>query len=128
MRQTLFDKYGGYKTIHELATIFYGRAMESPVLSPYFEHADMAGLIKHQTEFLGGLMGGPIRYTNKELEQIHSFLDITEVAFDTMVGLVEDALYKLYFDKPDIVYLANELRRRKRFIVGRKPVGLATSL
>ena len=101
--------------------------MASPVLSPYFEHADMGGLIKHQTEFLGGLMGGPVRYSNKELEQVHRFLDITDAAFDTMIELIKDALYKLYFDEPDILYLEEELRRRKRFIVGRKPVGLASS-
>lgn len=119
MRETLFDKYSGYGIIHDLATAFYHDVLASPVLSPYFDHADMPTLIQHQTEFLGGLMGGPANYSNKDLEQIHRFLDITDEAFDAMVGLIKKALYRLRFDEPDILYLEEELLRRKRFIVSR---------
>lgn len=119
MRESLFDKYGGYGIFHDLATQVYENALSSPVLGPYFEHADMATLIRHQSEFLAGLMGGPVRYSNKDLEHIHRFLDITSEAFDVMICLLRDALYRLRFDEPDILFLEAELLRRKRFIVSR---------
>lgn len=127
MADSMFDRVGGYSTINRVATTFFDKVQESVQLAPYFENSDIRTLIKHQTEFLGSIMGGPQRYSNKELEQIHRFMDIAESAFDEMVGLMVDALYTMHFEQADVEYLEDELMRRRRFICGRKPVGLASS-
>ena len=120
MAQTLFEKYG-VTTIRELATTYYGKAQDSDLLSRYFENLDMDELIDTQEQILGWLLGGPMRYSNKELEQAYRLLEFSEMAFEEMIALLKDALYKLYFDEPDIDFLEEQLRQRKRFIVAIKP-------
>ena len=127
MADTMFDRVGGYSTIHRVAKAFFEKVPNSTNLAPYFENSDMTGLVRHQTEFLGSLMGGPVRYSNKDLEQIHKFMDITDTAFDEMVTLMTDAFYDLHFERADVEFIEDELLRRRRFICGRKPIGLASS-
>lgn len=127
MAGTMFDRIGGYSTIHRIATAFFDKVPNSVQLVPYFENSDTQTLIRHQTEFLGSIMGGPSVYTNKDLEQVHRFLDITDSAFDEMVTLMLEAFYELHFDQNDVDFIEDELLRRRRFIVGRKAVGLASS-
>ena len=65
---------------------FYDKAIESPLLSPYFEKIDMPRLIDHQTKFMSSLMGGPASFSNEELERVHRHLDINEQEFQEMVN------------------------------------------
>ena len=88
---------------------------------------DVDYVTRHLTEFIGSIMGGPSRLSNKDLEQAHRFLDITDGAFDEMVSLMVEAFYDLHFDQDDVDFMEEELMRRRRFIVGRKAVGLASS-
>lgn len=127
MAETMFDRIGGYSTINRVVVAFFDKVPDSMQLAPYFENSDTQTLIRHQTEFLGAIMGGPVRFSNKDLENVHRFLDITDSAFDEMVSLMVEAFYDLHFDQADVDFIEDELLRRRRFIVGRKPVGLASS-
>lgn len=123
----MFDRVGGYSTINRVARAFFEKIPTSNFLAPYFENSDFTGLIRHHTEFLGSIMGGPTPYSNKDLEQIHRFMDITDSAFDEMVELMKDSFYELHFEQADVIFIEDELLRRRRFICGSKPVGLASS-
>jgi hemoglobin len=125
MAESMFDRIGGYSTINRVATAFYEKVKNSIQLAPYFEDSDIQTLVRHQTEFLGSIMGGPAKYSNKDLEQVHRFLDITDSAFDEMVSLMIAAFYDLHFEQADVDFIEEELLRRRRFICGRKPMGLA---
>ena len=127
MADSMFNRIGGYSTINRVATAFFGKVPNSVQLASYFENSDTKTLIRHQTEFLGSIMGGPSHYTNKDLQQIHRFLDITDGAFDEMVALMVESFYEFHFDQDDVDFIEEELLRRRRFIVGRKAVGLASS-
>ena len=117
MPETLFQKYGGYVTLTRVIEAYYDKACDSEVLGPYFDGADIRGLVKHQTEFVGSLMGGPQSYSNKDLQRIHRHFDITDAAFSTMVKLMRQAFEQFYFEDPDIEVIEDKLRRRRRYIV-----------
>jgi hypothetical protein len=80
MRQSLFERYGGFAKISKSVMSFYDKLLSSPMLSPYFAKTDMKRLIDHQTKFVSSLMGGPASYTSEHLERVHAHLNITEEA------------------------------------------------
>ena len=62
MSETLFDKYGGVKTLKPLVREFYERIMTTPNLARYFINTDMEVLIRHQVQFIAVVMGKPAAF------------------------------------------------------------------
>ncbi len=119
MAQTLFQKYGGFASVSKVVSAFYDKAVDSPLLSPYFETIDMKRLVDHQTKFFSALMGGPASYSNEELERVHAHLNIKENEFAEMVALLTETLEDFDYEAPDIATVRNEILSRKRYIVVR---------
>ena len=120
MAQSMFLRYGGFASVSKVVSAFYDKAIESPLLAPYFEHVDMPRLIDHQTKFVSALMGGPASYSNEELERVHSRLNINESEFQEMVDLLKETLEDFDFDDSDIATVQSEILNRKRYIVVRQ--------
>ena len=59
MEQSLFEKYGGFATVHKVVEHFYDGVLDNDMLSPHFERVDMSRLIDHQTRFFASAMGAP---------------------------------------------------------------------
>lgn len=119
MRRTVFERNGGFASVNRVVMSFYEKVLESPILSPYFEHTDMRTLIDHQTRFIATIMGGPASYTNDHLERVHARFGITAEAFDEAVSLLIEALEDHNFNDEDIQIVADEVKSRKRYIVSR---------
>ena len=120
MAQSMFHRYGGFASVSKVVSAFYDKAIESPLLAPYFENLDMPRLIDHQTKFISSLMGGPASYSNEELERVHSRLDINEQEFQEMIELLKETLEDFDFDDSDIAAVQGEMLSRKRYIVARR--------
>ena len=118
MAQSMFDRYGGFASVSRVVSAFYDKALDSPLLSPYFENSDMRKLIDHQTKFVSSLMGGPASYSNEELERVHRRLDINERDFNEMIAVLKETLEDFDFEMTDIATVQSEMLSRKRFIVG----------
>jgi hemoglobin len=52
MSQTLFEKYGGKKTVGQIVINFYQKLMADENLKKFFTNSDMKVLISHQTNIL----------------------------------------------------------------------------
>jgi hemoglobin len=117
MRQTVFERYGGFASVSRVVTEFYDRVLDSPVASPYFEHTDMRRLIDHQTRFMSQLMGGPASYTDDQLERVHARLHITDEAFTEVATLLKETLEDMDFEPEDVAEVCDQVVARKRFIV-----------
>lgn len=89
---TLYDKYGGFATVSKLVQEFYNKVAESEELAPYFAGVDTQQLIDHQTKFFSDILGGPVKYTGKELKIVHASMGITEEAFAEVADLLEETL------------------------------------
>jgi len=120
MRQTIFERCGGFTVVSKVVLGFYDKVLESPVLSPYFSGVDMKRLIDHQTKFFAALMGGPVSYTNDHLEKVHARLGITESAFREGLMLMKDTLEEFDFLDEDIQQVQDEMMNRKNYIVAKK--------
>jgi len=120
MRQTIFERCGGFSAVSKVVMSFYDKILDSPATSPYFSGVDMKRLIDHQTKFFAALMGGPASYTNDHLEKVHARIGITESAFKEALVLMRDTLEEHDFLDEDIREVADEMMARKNFIVAKK--------
>lgn len=120
MRQTIFERCGGFTAVSKVVLSFYDKVLDSPVTSPYFSGVDMKRLIDHQTKFFAALMGGPASYTNDHLEKVHARLGITESAFVEAMVLMEDTLEEFNFHDEDIQQVRDEMMNRKNYIIAKK--------
>jgi hemoglobin len=120
MRQTIFERYGGFTKVSQVVMSFYDKILDSPTTSPYFSSIDMKRLIDHQIKFFAALMGGPASYTNDHLERVHARLGITESAFKEAMLLMKDTLEEYNFQDEDTRQVVDEMMSRKNFIVAKK--------
>ncbi|MFT4927815.1 MAG: hemoglobin [Phenylobacterium sp.] len=100
--ETLFDKYGGFPTFHQLTRIFYQKLLDSPQVAHYFTNIDINALTKHQTNFLATALGGPSLYEGRDLTAAHQGLSINQQDFDEVVYSLEETLEELDVEEQDI--------------------------
>jgi len=120
MRQTIFERYGGFAKVSKVVMSFYDKILNSPLLAPYFAKTDMKRLIDHQTKFISSLMGGPASYTSEHLERVHAHLDITEDAFKESLSLMKETLEDHEFMDEDVRTVADTMNTQKNHIVAKK--------
>lgn len=120
MRQTIFERYGGFAKISKVVMSFYDKILSSPMLAPYFEKTDMKRLIDHQSKFISSLMGGPASYTSEHLERVHAHLGITEDAFKESLVLMKETLEDYDFLDEDIRTVGDAMNNQKNHIVAKK--------
>ncbi len=117
MEQSLFEKYGGFATIHKVVEHFYDGVLDNDILSPYFEGVDMSQLIDHQTRFFASAMGGPASFDDGHLEKTHQGLGITEEAWDAVVAVLLDTLNAFNVEEGDIQLIAGAVAGKKALII-----------
>jgi len=119
MKQTLFERYGGFASVSRVVMSFYNKMLDSPLTSPFFANTNMKRLIDHQTKFIASLLGGPASYSNDHLERVHAHLGITEKAFLESVSLLTETLEDFDFEDEDVHSVKEEMMSRKNFVVKR---------
>ncbi|MGH8556168.1 MAG: group I truncated hemoglobin [Methylococcales bacterium] len=117
MSQSLYDKYGGFSAVSKIVHEFYRRVQESDLLIPYFSNADMDRLINHQIRFFSTLMGGPVIYDVAQIDEIHKRLNISPVAFDEVLDLLQESLEDSGVAVEDSEAVLEELRDYRARIV-----------
>ncbi|WP_186646309.1 group I truncated hemoglobin [Fluviispira vulneris] len=117
MDKTIYDKYGGYKTLHVVVSLFYKKIMESENLIHYFENVDLARLIDHQTKFLTTTLGGPVMYDTKLLKAAHAKLKIPLKDFMEVASLLKETLIESKLEEQDIDKIIEVVASYKNDIV-----------
>ena len=119
MKATMFDRYGGFGTVHRVVLSFYDKMLDSDIVGPYFDDVDMPALIDHQTKFISQVMGGPASYTNEILEQVHRNIGVTQEAFDEMTALLQRTLEEFDFKSEDVRSVVADIKSRQPYIVSK---------
>jgi len=117
MKPTMFDRYGGFASVHKLVFSFYDKMLDSDIVAPYFENTDMARLVDHQTKFVSQVMGGPVTYTNEVLDQVHRRLNIDQKALNEMARLLEETLLEDGVESGDVRKIMADIKSRQPYIV-----------
>ncbi|WP_118138242.1 group 1 truncated hemoglobin [Oceanicella sp. SM1341] len=117
MAGSLFEKYGGFRTVSKIVMSFYERALDSDQIGDYFADVDMPRLMDHQTRFISGLMGGPASIGDDRLRQVHRHLGISHADMDEMASLLRETLAGHGVEPADIETLVGEVEARRPLIV-----------
>lgn len=117
---TIYEKYGGFKTVSRVVMTFYEMALDSDQIGDHFENIDMARLIDHQTKFVSSLLGGPASFGDDRLRHVHAALNISDPDFDEMATLLADAMAEHGMEAHDISLAVQGVEEKRRFIVSQK--------
>ena len=119
MKNSIFQRYGGFTKVSRIVMSFYDKVLDSPIAGPYFANTNMKRLIDHQTKFIASLMGWPASYTNEHIERVHARLGITEPAFLETMELLRETLEDFDFAEEDIREVENAMMSRKNYVISR---------
>nr|WP_217359396.1 group 1 truncated hemoglobin [Ruegeria arenilitoris] len=114
--QTIYERYGGFKTISRIVMTFYEMALESDQIGGHFEDIEMPRLIDHQTKFVSSLVGGPASFSDDRIEAVHRNLNISHADFDEMAELFAEAL-SMHGMRDDHIKIALQAIESKRAII-----------
>lgn len=117
--QTIYDKYGGFKTISRVVMSFYEMALDSDEIGVYFEEIDMPRLIDHQTKFVSSLVGGPASFSDERIEAVHRHLNISHDHFDEMAELFGQALADHGMSDEDVKVALRAIESKRLIIVAK---------
>ena len=117
MTESLYDQLGGFSEVRKLVSDFYDRVLDEEDVAPFFRDTDMANLIDHQTKFWAALLGGPVSYTDKQMEKIHASMGIQDHHFDLIVDLVLETLEDHDIEDQHLRSIAEKLNGYRSSIV-----------
>jgi hemoglobin len=100
--QSLYEKFGGEKTLQKLVPSFYAKVAKDPDLAPIFPD-DFTVTIEKQYKFLSQFFGGPDLYSREfghpMLRARHMPFPITPKLADAWLGCMKAALSELDIDE-----------------------------
>ena len=115
--QTLYEKYGGFSQVSKIVLSFYDKMLDDDDVGPFFDNVDMSRMVDHQTKFIASLLGGPASYTDNQLRQLHSHLDIHDAHFDVLESILRDTLSSHGMAVEDVETVVAEFGKRRELIV-----------
>ena len=90
MAETLYEHAGGDEVLHRLEELFYGKALEDPVLANLFTERRPTH-VDHLTWFTAESFGGPDRFSRElgfqYIIDVHRNLQITDEQRERFVAL-----------------------------------------
>ena len=92
MPETIWDRYGGYSFVARTVRDFYDSVLVSAALAPYFDGVTMEGLIEHQIQTVGAVMGGPYDLDVETLRRAHRHLRVQQAHFDELAVILDQTL------------------------------------
>jgi len=92
MQETIWNRYGGYSFVAQTVRDFYDRLLVSKALAPYFDGVNMEGLIEHQIQTVGAVMGGPYDLNVEALRRAHRHLRVQQTHFDELAVILDQTL------------------------------------
>ena len=92
MQETIWNRYGGYSFVAQTVRDFYDRVLVSKALAPYFDGVKMEGLIEHQIQTVGAVMGGPYDLNAEALRRAHRHLRVQQAHFDELAVILDQTL------------------------------------
>ena len=119
MSNSLYEKYGGFKTVSRVVITFYELVLDSDLVGHHFEAVDMNRLIDHQTKFMSSLLGGPASFGDERLSAVHRNLHISHAEFDEIGALLREALLVHGMEEGDIDTALQAVETKRGVIVAR---------
>jgi methyl-accepting chemotaxis protein len=97
-KTSLFARLGGEAALRGVVDEFYANVLRDPKLEGFFEGVNVGWLKDSQFAFLAQALGGPKKYTGRDMEAAHGRLQIRQEDFDLVAGHFVGALDALDVD------------------------------
>ncbi|MBL7844302.1 MAG: group 1 truncated hemoglobin [Cyclobacteriaceae bacterium] len=91
----VFAKIGGINALHEIVDRFYDKVMADNTVNNFFKDANMDIQRGKMKAFLMMALGGPAKFTGKDMRQAHARLvtnGLADIHFDTIILHLDNAL------------------------------------
>jgi hemoglobin len=114
--ENIFAKIGGINALHDIVDRFYDRVLRDDSVVPFFKDANMDIQRGKMKAFLMMALGGPIKFTGKDMRRAHSNLVVDglgDVHFDAIVRHLDAALQDYGIDettRTEIARVAESVR------------------
>jgi len=118
----LYKRLGGYDALAAVTDDFIGRLATDPKLGRFFvglSNDSKTRVRQHVVDFLCVATGGPCKYTGRDMETVHTGLNITEEDWTISVKALSDTLNKFKVPAREQQDVVNAIVPLKSKIVGR---------
>ena len=118
---TIFDAVGGDDAVQRAVAQLYGRLLQDPEVSSFFDGVDMITLQRHMRGFAAALIGGPDHYTGKGITAAHASLGISDTDFDAFLAHLVDTLIEMGAPDETISRVGNLITPLRGHVVSARP-------
>lgn len=115
--QTMFEKYGGFSSVSRIVLDLYERLIDDDDVGPFFDDVEFAKIVDHQTKFVSSLMGGPVSYTDVQIEKTHDHLAISADHFAKLASILSETLSDHGVAGEDAEAIVGEFAKRQHLVV-----------
>ena len=122
MAQSVYEKLGGAAAMDTAVDIFYRKVLSDNRISRFFEGVDMDKQAAKQKAFLTMALGGPSKYTGKDLRVGHAHLvkmGLNDSHFDAVMENLAATLIELKVPSALIAEAAKIAESTRKDVLGR---------
>lgn len=122
MTQSIYEKLGGEAAMDAAVEIFYRKVLSDNRISRFFEGVDMEKQAAKQKAFLTFALGGPNKYTGKDLRAGHAHLvkmGLNDSHFDAVMENLAATLSELKVPRELIAEAAKVAESTRKDVLGR---------
>lgn len=95
MTQTIYERIGGEAAVDAAVDIFYRNVLADKRISHFFDTVDMDRQRAKQKAFLTVALGGPNKYSGKDMRSAHANMRLTADHFDAVMENLGNTLKEL---------------------------------
>jgi hemoglobin len=100
--QSIFSKLGGINAMHDIVDCFYDKVLADDRVYPFFKDANMDIQRGKMKAFLMMALGGPVKFTGKDMRKAHLHLvklGLADKHFDAIGEHLDAALKDFNIDE-----------------------------
>lgn len=122
MNPSVYEQIGGDAAVSAAVDIFYRKVLKDPRINAFFKDVDMERQAAKQKAFLTFALGGPTKYTGKDLRAGHAHLvakGLNESHFDAVMENLAATLKELNVPDDLIAQAAAIAENTRNDVLGR---------
>ena len=120
---TLFQRLGGFEAVNALVGAMYFQILRDPRVAHFFDHTNVATLLRHQRHFLTVAFGGKAGYSGRSLRDAHGDLvekmGLNDSHFDAVAENVLTVMRDFGYGEGDMAEVSGILESVRNDVLGR---------
>lgn len=117
---TMYQRLKGVEPIRRIVESMYHHIVrDDELFLPYFRNVEMHVIKAHMVALVSMILGGPTKYSGRDLPLAHENLGITSRAYDRVGDYLIGCLYIAHADQEIIETVMEVLRVHKPLVVTR---------